>query len=132
MGTSSSSEIPKWPTGSSGVDDGTSTSLTAASSPAPMWEEIVRVPQIMTTATAHFPDSAPSLLDRALRLVSRDSADGWTGRLVEDSGPGQAMRLEIEVPLSDGEGEKILGLFLGSRPLSPDWEIGSLDGNRSS
>jgi hypothetical protein len=97
-----------------------------------MWEEIVCVPLIMTTATTHFPDSVPSLLDRALRLVSRDSADGWTGRLVEDSGPGQVMRLEIEVLLLDDEGERILGLFLGSRPLSPDWEGGNHNGNGSS
>jgi hypothetical protein len=97
-----------------------------------MWEEIVCVPQIMTTATTQFPDSVPSLLGRALQLVNRDSVDGWTGRLVEDSGPGRAMRLEVEVPLSDGEGERILGLFLGSRPLSPDWEVGSHVGNGSS
>jgi hypothetical protein len=88
--------------------------------------------QIMTTATTHFPDSAPSSLDHALQLVSRDSVDGWIGRLVEDSGPGRAMRLEIEIPLSDGEGERILGLFLGDPRLSPDWEVGSHDGNGSS
>jgi hypothetical protein len=132
IGTSRSSEIPSWPIASSSVNNGTSTSLTAASSPAPMWEEIVRVPQIMTTATTHFPDSAPSLLDHALQLVSRDSAGGWIGRLVEDSGPGRAMQLEVEIPLSDGEGERILGLFLGDCPLSSDWEVGSHDGNGSS
>jgi hypothetical protein len=97
-----------------------------------MWEEIVHAPQIMSTSTTHFPDSIPSLLNSTLQLVSRDSVDGWIGRLVEDSGPGRAMRLEVEVPLSDGEGEQILGLFLGDSPLSPDWEVGSHNGNGSS
>jgi hypothetical protein len=51
---------------------------------------------------------------------------------VEESGLGRAMRLEVKVPLSDDEGEHILGLFLGDLPLSPDWEVGSHDGNGSS
>jgi hypothetical protein len=97
-----------------------------------MWEEIVRMPQILPPTTTHLPDSIPSLLDRVLRLVNRDSVDSWTGRLVEDSGPGRAMRLEVEIPLSDGEGEWIFGFFLGDCPLSPDWEVGSHDGNWSS
>jgi hypothetical protein len=42
------------------------------------------------------------------------------------------MRLEVKVLLSDGEGEQILGLFLGDHPLGPDWEVGSHDGNGSS
>jgi hypothetical protein len=58
--------------------------------------------------------------------------DGLTGRLVEDSGPGRAMRLEVVFPLLDGEGEQILGLFLGDRPSSPEGEVGSRDGNGSS
>jgi hypothetical protein len=131
IGSSSSSETPEWSIASSNVVDETLTTLTA-SSLVPMWNEIVRAPQIMMTATTHFPNSVPSLLNNALQLVSRNSVDSWTGRLVEDSGPGRAMRLEVEVPLSVGEGEQILGLFLGDRPLSPDWEVDSHDGNGSS
>jgi hypothetical protein len=70
--------------------------------------------------------------DQSLQLVSRDNVDGWTGRLVEDSGPGRAMRLQVEVPLLDGEGDQILGPFLSDRALSPVWEQGSHDGNGSS
>jgi hypothetical protein len=40
-----------------------------------MWEEIICAPQIMTIATAHFPDSVPSLLNSALQLISHDGAD---------------------------------------------------------
>jgi hypothetical protein len=97
-----------------------------------MWEEIVRLPDIVMTAITHFPDSESSLLTNALQLVSQDNVDGWTGRLMEDSGPGRAMRLQVEVPLLDGEGEQILGLFLSNRSLSPNWERGSHDGNGSS
>jgi hypothetical protein len=89
-----------------------------------MWEEIVRLPDIVTTAITHFKDSESSFLTNALQLITRDNVDGWTGRLKEDSGPGRAMRLQVEVPLSDGEGEQILGLFLSDCSLSPDWERG--------
>jgi hypothetical protein len=97
-----------------------------------MWEEIIRLPDIVTTAITHFLDREPSLLTNALQLVNRDNVDGWTGQLMEDSGPGRAMRLQVEVPLSDGEGEQILGLFLSDHSLSPDWERGSHNGNGSS
>jgi hypothetical protein len=96
-----------------------------------MFEDIVRLPQIVTTATTHFPYSAQSLLNSALQLVSQDIVDGRTGRLVEDSGPGRVMRLEVEVPLLDGEGERILGLFLRDGPHSPDLEVDSHNGNWS-
>jgi hypothetical protein len=52
--------------------------------------------------------------------------------MMEDSGPGRVMRLQVEVPLLDGEGKQILGLFLSDHPLSPNWERGSHDGNWSS
>jgi hypothetical protein len=99
------SVIPGWPPVSSNIESVTASTLMSTPSPVPMWEEIICASQIMLTATTHFLDSVPSFLNSALQLVNCNSVDNQNGRLVEDSGPGRTMRLEVEVPLLDGEGE---------------------------
>ena len=78
--------------------------------------------QTTVVTTTHFPDSVPTLLAAVLGMVRREGASGLIGRLVERSGPFPAMHMELLVPLSQEEGDELLGMFLPDRAESPSWE----------
>ena len=73
--------------------------------------------------TTHFPDSVPDLLAGALAMVRGGGLGGVTGRLVEEnSGGAHTWRLVLECPLSEEDGDSLIGLFLPDRSESPPWE----------
>ena len=70
--------------------------------------------QTSTDVMTHFPDSHSDLIMSALGRIPFDASliRGW---IVERSGRQHSFHLKLEIPLSDREGEELLGLFLPDR-----------------
>ena len=74
--------------------------------------------QTSTDIITHFPDSQSDLIMLVLGCIPFNTSliHGW---IVERSGLCHSFQLELEVPLSDREGEELLGLFLTDRTEDP-------------
>ena len=70
--------------------------------------------------TTHFPDSTSVILGMALGMINERGTGGLIGRLVEQSGPSPRMLLVLELPLSEEEGDRLLGEFLPDQSESPE------------
>ena len=109
--------------------DATSTdqnTTSAATSPAASlhWRGSPILPNVLTV---DFPDRDVALMSEVVRRFQGLDLSTVQGRLVEGQNGSNSFSVELTIPISESEGERILLTLVADRSETPGWEVGSVE-----